>query len=398
MFRRTSIAFVAVMLVATASMAQDLTLNTDVLDRYVTAYDKEREEVAALDPKLREIDQRIRRFRECRIAFEAAGSASRSRLGGLAARAGIRARCGANDENDIAREKTVLREQVTQSAARAGGFTVPQYQRLGLRLERIYAYGDRAGLSEAELEAINARRERFGSIYGVNAAAVTAAIEGLGRSTGGIPGAGQWTADYTWLYVAQLWGMMYGTGANVFDETYQPGQWTRWELVGGGSSDKMVIERAFISKDDDGSEWWRYKSVTSGDTLVLEGLFKNAGDGLQELVRMRGRMPGEREANELMVPENMTTLQAWGMFRSRPTKESVDGATVGTENVTTPAGSFSARRVRFGGSGARQEWWLSSQVPGGWVQYVVRADEKEDGFTMRLAAHGTGARSELGSR
>jgi hypothetical protein len=398
MFRRTSIAFAAVTLFATASMAQDLTLNTDVLDRYVTAHDKEREEVAALDPKLREIDQRIRRFRECRIAFEAAGSASRSRLGGLAARAGIRARCGANDENDIAREKTALREQVTQTAARAGSFTVPQYSRLGVRLERIYAYGDRAGLSEAELEAINARRERFGSIYGVNAAAVTAAIEGLGRSTGGIPGAGQWSADYTWLYVAQLWGMMYGTGANVFDETYQPGQWTRWELVGGGSSDKMLIERAFISKDDDGNEWWRYKSVTSGDTLVLEGLFKNAGDGLQELVRMRGRMPGEREANELMVPENMTTLQAWGMFRSRPTKESVDGATVGTENVTTPAGSFSARRVRFGGAGARQEWWLSSQVPGGWVQYSVRADEKEDSFTMRLAAHGTGARSELGSR
>lgn len=113
---------------------------------------------------------------------------------------------------------------------------------------------------------------------------------------------------------------------------------------------------------------------------------------------MRGRMPGEREANELMVPENMTTLAAWGMFRSRPTKESVDGATVGTENLTTPAGTFSAKRVRFGSTGARQEWWLSPQVPGGWVQYTVNAEDKEDGFTMRLVAHGTGATSELGSR
>lgn len=398
MFRRAASTFVALLLTAVPVVAQEITLTTDVLDRYVTSYDKEREEIAALDPKLREIDQRIRRFRECKIAFEAAGSASRSRLGALAARAGIRARCGANSEADIEREKTVIREQATQRAAQAGNFTVPVFQRLGIRLERIYAYGDRAGLSAPEIEAVDARRERFGSIYGVSAAAVEAAIGGLGRGATGRPVPGQWTADYTWLYIGQLWGMMYGTGANVFDEEYQPGQWTRWELTSGDDDDKAIVERAFISKDEDGREWWRYKSVMSGDTIVLEGLFKDAGDGLQELVRMRGRMPGEKEPNEMMVPENMTMLQAWGMFRTRPTKESVDGATVGTENLTTPAGTFSAKRVRFGSTGGRQEWWLSSTVPGGWVQYTVNAEDKDDGFRMRLIAHGTGATSELGSR
>lgn len=131
---------------------------------------------------------------------------------------------------------------------------------------------------------------------------------------------------------------------------------------------------------------------------MLEGLFKPAGDGLQELVRMRGRMPGEREASELMVPENMTTLQAWGTFRSHPTQESVEGATVGTENVTAPAGTFSAKRVRFGGTAFRQEWWLSPQVPGGWVQYDVSGEDKDEGFRIRLIAHGSGTTSELGSR
>lgn len=398
MFRRAALTIATLLLTTAPVFAQDITLTTDVLDRYVTSYDKEREEIAALDPKLREIDQRIRRFRECKIAFEAAGSASRSRLGALAARAGIRARCGANSEADIEREKTVMREQATQRAAQVGNFTVPVFQRLGIRLERIYAYGDRAGLSAPEIEAVDARRERFGSIYGVSAAAVEAAIGGLGRGATGRPVPGQWTADYTWLYIGQLWGMMYGTGANVFDEEYQPGQWTRWELTSGDDDDKAIVERAFISKDEDGREWWRYKSVMSGDTIVLEGLFKDAGDGLQELVRMRGRMPGEKEPNEMMVPENMTMLQAWGMFRTRPTKESVDGATVGTENLTTPAGTFSAKRVRFGSTGGRQEWWLSSTVPGGWVQYTVNAEAKDDGFRMRLIAHGTGATSELGSR
>ncbi len=399
MFRRVGVSLCAVLLLAGTASAQEITLSTEVLDRYVTSYDKEREEIAALDPQLREIDQKIRRFRECKIAFEAAGSAARSRLASIAARAGIRARCGANSEDEIEREKTTLRTQAITRAAQAGSFTLPQYQRLGVRLERIYAYGDRAGLSAAELEAINARRERFGSIYGVSAAAVTAAVEGLGGGArGGRPMPGQWTADLTWLYVAQLWGMMYGTGANVFDEAYQPGQWTRWELRGNDDDEVATVERAFISKDADGREWWRYKSMMGSDTIVLEGLFKPAGDGLQELVRMRGRMPGEREANELMVPEHMTTLHAWGMFRTRPTKESVEGATVGTENVTTPAGSFSAKRVRFGGTGGRQEWWLNPQVPGGWVQYAVTGEEKDEGFTMKLVAHGNGAASELGSR
>ena len=79
MLRRFTVAFVPLLLAVVPAAAQEITLTTDVLDRYVTSYDKEREEVAALDPKLREIDQRIRRFRECKIAFEAAGSATRSR-------------------------------------------------------------------------------------------------------------------------------------------------------------------------------------------------------------------------------------------------------------------------------------------------------------------------------
>lgn len=382
--------------------AQEITLTTDVLDRYVTAHDKEREDLAALDPRLREIDQRIRRFRECKIAFEAAGSASRSRLGGLAARAGIRARCGANNEEDIAKEKDELREAATAGAARASGFTVPQFARLRTRLERIYGYGDRAGLSAPELEAVNARTERFASIYG-GGQAIADAVAGLGGGAAGASGRpmpGQWTPDISWMYIGQMFGMMYATGANVFDGEYDPGEWTRWSMRGSDDDNSTTVERAFISRGEDGAEWWRYKTIYSqenrADTIVIEGLFKPAGEGMQTLVRMRGRMPGDTEANELMVPEHMTTLSSLGMFGSRPTKESVDGATVGTESVTTPSGSFTAKRVRFGGAGGRQEWWLTEQVPGGWVKYQVTPTDGEGSFVMELIGHGTGARSELG--
>lgn len=381
--------------------AQDVELTTDVLDRFVSAYDKEADEIAALDPKLAEIDERIRKFRECRIAFEAAGSATRSRLGGLAARAGVRAKCGANSEADIAKEKQALIDKASADAAQASGFTMPQFSRLKTRLQRIYAYGDRAGLKTGEIEAVDARAERFGSIYGAGAdlRAVADALQkaGIGGAGAGMPMAGQWTADLTWMYVGQLFGMMYATGANVFDAPYAPGQWTRWQ-IGGDDDERMLVERAFLSRSDDGNEWWRFKAVMERDTIVLEALLKPVSDGVQQLVRMRGKMPGEKEANELMVPDHMANVNSLGMFGMRPTKESVEGATVGTETIRTPAGSFAAKHVRFGGAGGRQEWWLSEQVPGGWVRYKVTPEEADEQFVMELVAHGTGAKSELGAK
>lgn len=387
--------------------AQNAPLTTDLLDRFVTAYDAERENLEAIEPQLAEVNEKIKKFRDCKTAFEAAGSATGSRLGGLAARAGIRAKCGANSEADIEKERKAIVDKATADAAKGTGFTVPDYTRLRTRLERIYAYGDRAGLSAAELEAVDARRERFGSLFGDAAGmrAVADALTAVGARSGGArPMPGQWTVDLSWLYIQQLFAMMYATGANVFDGGYEPGQWTRWEMRGSDSDEHGIVERAFLARTAEGQEWWRLKSISverdgnrsRADTVVLEGLFKPVGDGVQQLVRMRARMPGDKEANELMVPEHMTTVSSLGMFGTRPTKESIEGATVGTESVKTPAGTFTAKRVRFGGMGGRQEWWLSTDVPGGWVRYQVSTEDKDDAFTMELQAHGTGAKSELG--
>lgn len=397
--------------------AQDLEITTDLLDRFVTAHDKEKADLAALDPQLAEIDEKVRKFRECKLAFDAAGSMTRSPLGGLAARAGIRARCGANSEAEIRRQKTTLTTRTTAAAAQAGNLTVPQFTRLNTRLERVYLYGDRAGLKEPEIVAVDARRERFASIFGASGTsgdmrAVADAIASLGGVAGAGAGAGagrtmpgQWTSDISWMFVSQMFGMMYATGASVFEGAYEPGQWTRWSMKNADEDDdNYTVERAFLARTADGGEWWRFKSVSvsgsgrnaTADTVVLEGLFKPQGEGVQQLVRMRGKMPGEREANEMIVPQNMSTVSSLGGFGMRPTPESVAGATVGTERVATPAGSFSAKLVRFGGPGGKQEWWLTETVPGGWVRYRASRAEGENAFTMELVAHGTGARSELG--
>jgi hypothetical protein len=325
----------------------------------------------------------------------------------LAARAGIRARCGANSEADIVREKRTITARPTQAAATANGFTGPQYSRLKTRLERVYAYGDRAGLQDAELVAVDARRERFASIYGASGdlSGIADAIASLAGAGGAGAGAqmapGQWSADASWMFIGQMFGMMYATGANVLDAPYEPGQWTRWRMS-SSDDDGYTIERAFLSRTDDGGEWWRYKTVSGGntspDTVLLEGLFKPQSEGVLQLVRMRGRMPGETEANEMMVPQQMAMVSTLGMFGMRPTEESVEGATVGTERTTTPAGAYTAKLVRFGGAGGKQEWWLAEEIPGGWVRYKASAPDGEAAFTMELVAHGTGATSELGSR
>lgn len=416
MFSRVTslLALLGLLMIPAVTTAQEGALTVEVLDRFVTAHDRERELLTEAEPKLLDVAERIRKFRECQMAFETAGSVSGSRLGGLAARAAIRAKCGASSEADIAKEKKQITDKATSDAATKSGFTVTAYTRLRTRLERIYANGDRAGLSAPEVEAVESRMARFSSIFGLgvtsaDARAVADAITSLGVAVGRagpriMPG--QWTADASWMYVGSMFAVMYGTGANVFDQPYQPGQWTRWQMQDEDETDSQTIERAYLTTTVEGSEWWRFKSIMSwrdgnrtvADTIVLEGLFKRESAGTQQLVRMRGKMPGEREPNEMMVPQNMSVVNTWGMFGTRPTPESVDGATVGTETIRTPAGSFTAKRVRFGAPEGRAEWWITDQVPGGWVKYRTSESDSKIHYTIELIAHGTGAKSELGVR
>jgi hypothetical protein len=85
-----------------------------------------------------------------------------------------------------------------------------------------------------------------------------------------------------------------------------------------------------------------------------------------------------------------------GAFPYKPTKESIDGATVGIEDVKTPAGSFKAKHVRFGQGGGTLDWWLDETSVGGWVKFSALDNEKKPMYTMELVGKGLGAKSELG--
>lgn len=181
---------------------------------------------------------------------------------------------------------------------------------------------------------------------------------------------------------------------------YEVGEWTRWRMAESSGGQADVMERAFLHRRDDGTEWWRVKLVSDTDegrdSITVEGLFNpESGDFL----RMRGKMPGEAEAHEIPVEEGAYTYRE----PRRLTAESLEGATVGTEDVRVPAGSFTAQHVRYGDmGGGTYQWWLVDDVPGGLVKYSRSVEgEGVDGpdpynWVVELVDSGTGATSQLG--
>jgi hypothetical protein len=369
-------------------------LTAEMLDRWFTGHEKEKAETEHVMPQLTEQNDKIKKFQTCKAAFEAAGEASGKRLGGIAARLAIKAKCGTSDDGAFQKERQRILDGPENAGATAGGFKLADYRNLK---EKLIAYqgGDQSGFTKPGLDLLKSRAKQLASVFG-----------GSGAVAGGAGGAAMWgSPDFTWAYIQGVFAMQFLSGATMFETDYKPGEWTRWQASSPNSDDKQVSERAFLGKPADGGEWWRMKTIfnsgSSADTITLEAWFKpEPGNEMsQKLVRMRGRLPGSTEPQEMVVPEQYSTWNMAGSMGRRPTKESIDGATVGTESVTTPAGSFRAKHVRFGGGmggGGTIDWWLDESAVGGWVKFASFDGDKKPTYTMELIAKGTGAKSELG--
>lgn len=400
-----------------------LEITAEVIERFLKAYaaeEAERDKVAA---EHEELEEKIRRFDECAEALRVAGSVT-GRVGGLAAKAAMKAKCGATSDEGFRKDQTKLASRPEEAALSAGRFKSRQYTVLTERLIGFMAGAD-GDYSKAEREAIDARRADLSTLLAGEIAQARLAYGGgddgrAGRRRGPRNRPNVWTDDVAWEYINEMIGMMYLGHIVIQEKPYEPGAWTRWEHSESWAADeKTVFERAFLGKTPEGNEWWRVKTVELykavdgkevADTAVLEGLFKPVEGQVQmrELVRLRARLPGQKEGNEMIVPKlwsAFSALASWAGEASRPTEESIEAATTDAGKVTTPAGTFAARRVKFaGGDGGTNEWLLSDAVPGGWLRFAqvtpieepAEGDPAEDRVLMELIAHGKGAKSELG--
>jgi hypothetical protein len=366
-----------------------------ILDRFFTAHEKEKAENGTVSTQVSDADAKINKFEQCKRDYEAVAGVAGGRLAQIAARAAIKAKCGATDSEAMRKERQKLMDGPETAGATAGGFKLAEYRSLRDNL-RGYVAGDRSGFTTASLPILKSRDAQLAKSFGMSAVVDMDAMGGRGGR-----GPAVWNTDYAWIWISQMFAMQYLSGATMFEKDYAVGEWTQWAMLDEDGKPIQSTERAFLGKTADGGEWWRMKTITHGDdadTVTLEALFKpeEGNEGMQKLVRMRGKLPGNKEAQEMMVPEQWSSWNMMGSFSGRPTPESIAGATVGTEQVKTAAGTFSAKHVRFGQGGGTLNWWLDDATTGGWVKFALLDDDKKPRYSMELAAKGTGAKSELG--
>ena len=171
---------------------------------------------------------------------------------------------------------------------------------------------------------------------------------------------------------------------------YQPGDWTKFEFK-SKEDPSVIIEKAFLKKTDDGKEWWRVSWTDNQETWMYEALLTTDG----QLLRLRAR---DANGNEGEVP----VTEGSGMIYAPPTqltKESIQGASTGKEDVKTPAGTFNADHIVYmatGGEG-QVEFWTTDKVPGGAAKYQI-TDKKEGAvWTCMLKEMGKDAKTALKS-
>ena len=192
------------------------------------------------------------------------------------------------------------------------------------------------------------------------------------------------------MYMGVIFTYAFSSGGyDVSQVEYKAGQYTRWNGKGQNGKD-VTIERAHLFDDAQGRQWWKVKFTDeSRKTTILEGLLDPAQ---KKFVRMRAKFPDDKEGNEMPM-----TDQNYYNPPTRLTKESVEGASKGIEQINTPAGQFRAQHVVFGGAAGTNEWWMNNSVPGGIVRQLAKNPRSdEDRWEMELASYGNDATSELG--
>ena len=407
MRRQLLIAPLLSLAMAASASAQNTTITDDIINLFLKGRAAEKPELEKVATQIDELDEKLSKFRECYKLVAGADEATGKKLGGLAGKAMLKAKCGATGEDGFLKDKAKLLEKPEQVAAAAAGLKQKDYSKLK-ELFTLYLGGSR-NFAEGELKVLAARGADLSNGLGLALlkASDTGSSSGRGSSVGGRVANAMglnmraFTPDMTWAYVGYLWGLMYMSGATMFEQPYKPGQWTTWEITDTEQPDtKLVLERALISREADKSEWWRIKTISvtreSADTIILESQFKPLDEqGLtSQVVRMRGKLPGDTEGKELMVPQHLSML-SMSAFPMKPTAESVAGATVGTESIKAGSTSYSAKHVKFGSAGGSMNWWLADNAPGGVVK-VEFAGQDNQKWVMQMTGSGTGAKSVLG--
>src|ERR1044071_3885057 len=139
---RSLLSYVTVLTVLAASQLQAqrvIDLTSDLLDRFLKGADAEQVELGKSGDQLKEVDDKLKAFRECQKNF--LGSQNSGGKLGLAAKLALKAKYGATDEDGILKERNKITEGPAKAGAKVAGMKDNDYLALKEKLT-AYAQGD----------------------------------------------------------------------------------------------------------------------------------------------------------------------------------------------------------------------------------------------------------------
>jgi hypothetical protein len=170
--------------------------------------------------------------------------------------------------------------------------------------------------------------------------------------------------------------------AGVFDPTVGSG--SSYEMVRKDGGEKISFDIYVVDKDSSGAYWVEYamQNPRMNGTVYVKNLVARQGDDLivqRTIMQMPGRPPMDMSSMMKMHP--MQSEESKADFRA-------NAENLGTETITTPAGSFSCQHWRSKKDGT--EVWISNKVsPWGLVKMSGPHD------TMTLVKIITDAKSHI---
>ena len=141
-FRSMWLAAFAILFIGSSASAQSIT--DDVLTAFIKGRQAETPELDKVGAQLDEIDEKIKKFRDCSEIIN-------ETMSGLKAKVALKAKCGATSIDAFTKERAKLLESPEKVGAAAAGMDLRKYVKVK-EVVTMYLQGDRS-FAEGELKA-----------------------------------------------------------------------------------------------------------------------------------------------------------------------------------------------------------------------------------------------------
>ncbi len=208
------------------------------------------------------------------------------------------------------------------------------------------------------------------------------------------PGQLMMAQRYVVQFYAIYWYAFTAGGLYFDDSSYDVGDGTVWELTGSDGDDAIMLEKALLREEPDGSRWWRVAFTIDGDRFIYEYLIGPD----YTLIEMVYKDVSEDMVGEYVFTGEESVPFAFGAIEPI-TAEDYGEHRVRSEQLTVEAGTFETDFLRHEVVGQDDtwtySWWVSDRIPGNLVKFLWKFEESDEWMQGELLEITRGNRPEL---